>query len=59
MFAWKYQRISKYIFSLSQVAPAPYTPTFEGIIGPLSHMCPNLGLDRLWGLKNRFFLILI
>ena len=31
------------------------TPTLEGILGSLCHMHPNLGIDRLWGLKNRFF----
>ena len=31
------------------------TQSFKGILGPLSHMSANLGLDRLWGLKNRFF----
>ena len=31
------------------------TQSFKGILRPLSHMSANLGLDRLWGLKNRFF----
>ena len=31
------------------------TQSFKAILGPLSHLSANLGLDRIWGLKNRFF----
>ena len=33
------------------------TKSFIGILRPLSLMSANLGIDRLWGLKSRFFIL--